>query len=159
MVKTSNNAVIKEWKLNDANMYVKELIYTNNFIIQLDNDSIKIRYDTNFAFEDKFKCDYFSEVYAMTFKNTKVDDKLQFFVIGKSNVDTHLPPDKKDWNPLEIAVYTQTDGITDYLPKKLKTPENYRLYGNCYVLKITPDNKKLVAATYQMIGDEKSISY
>lgn len=159
MVKTSDNAVIKEWKLTDNEDHVTDLIYTNHSIMQFSTEGIKIRFDTNFAFEEKFKVEEYREVSAIAFRHNIIDNDLYFFVIGKSFSEEANDPDKAHWNKLSISAYKKDPEGKKSQVQKFRTPKQFKIYGNCYAFKITPDDKKLVAASYQMIGDERCMSF
>lgn len=160
MIDVGTNAPLKQWKINEHEK-VRGLIYTTDSIIVIDKTGIKMRFDTNFAIENKKKVSGTNVIYAFCFTH-KNDMNSSIYMLGdygesynscgkhKAKLSIKKIPygkNQKLWDRSEESDYGDVD--TDSV-ETFRDIEGYNLTGQSYVIALTPDDKMLVATTYNL---------
>jgi hypothetical protein len=138
------------WATDDPSTEVKGLLYTSRSIVQIDTSGIKIRYDTHFAVENEIKLGA-ETIYAASFDKsgrylwvlgdfgdlsaTKVEEEGMSFSNGDNLLGYELRIKKYDFE-------TQTFENYEFNHK------NYPLVGKSFCMRLSTDDKRLVATSF-----------
>ena len=147
---TKANSCFGGWTTDDPSTEVKGLLYTSRSIVQIDTRGIKIRYDTHFAVENEiiFKA---ITIYAASFDKSE----RHLWVLGNFG-DLSAPKVEE-----EGMTSSNVDNLLGYELRikkydfETKTFENfefnhqiYPLAGKSFCMRLSTDNKRLVATSF-----------